>query len=77
MTPICRPVRRESYGTVFDRGKRRPVIVSIESPNLLGFRLKGTRRIYHLTTEACFSMALKAALRAEAAEKKARRRARR
>ncbi len=77
MIVIRRPVRRESFGTVFDRGRNRPVIVSIEPPNLLGFRLKGTRRIYYLTTEACFSMALKAALRLEAAEKKARRKTRR
>jgi len=70
-------VLRESFGTVFDRGKRRPVIVSIEPPNLLGFRLKGTRRIYYLSTEACFTTALKAALKAQAAEKKARRKKRR
>ena len=77
MILVRRPVRRESLGTVFERGKRRPVVVSIEPPNLLGFRLKGTRRTYYLTAEAGYLMAIKAVLRAQAAEKKAQRKTRR
>ena len=54
MTLIRRTVKRETFGTVFDRGKRRAVIVTIEQPSLLGFRLKGTRKTYYLTAEAMY-----------------------
>lgn len=69
MTLCKKPVRRESFGTVFERGKHRPVIVSIEPPNVLSFRLKGTRRSYCLTTEVAYVVALRAHLQSIAKEK--------
>lgn len=76
MTLVGRIVKRETFGTVFDR-KRRAVIVSIEPPNLVGFRLKGTRRTYHLPSEKLFSIALKAHIEVEKAAKRKARRSRR
>lgn len=63
MTKVKKPVYRETVeGGIFSRGKTRPVIVSIEPPNVVGFRLKGTRRTYYLTADAMFIQAVKAQL---------------
>lgn len=69
MTKLKRTVRRETHGTVYSQGKHREVIVSIEPPNVLGFRLKGTRRTYYLTSDGCYLVAVKAALLAEKRER--------
>ena len=53
-------VERETSATVFERSRRREVIVSIEPPDLVGFRLKGTRRTYYLPADALYCAALKA-----------------
>ena len=58
MTKLNRPVRRETQATSWERSKIRPIIVSIEPPNLLGFRLKGTRRTYYLPIALCQQYAL-------------------
>lgn len=76
MTKLNKPISRETYDTLFEAGKNRPVIVSVEPPNLIGFRLKGTRRTYYLTAEKLYWLALQTELRAKAAEKrKAKKRA--
>jgi hypothetical protein len=64
MTKISRPTIRETYGTVFSAGKLRPVIVSIRPPNVIGFRLKGTRRTYYLTSDGLYVQAVRAELSA-------------
>ena len=69
MTVVKKPVKRETFGGIFDRGKCRPVIVSIEPPNLVGLRLKGMKRTYYLTAESIFMQALKASLVSEKKEK--------
>lgn len=73
MTKVTRPVRRETIavdgGGILSLGKVRPVIVSIEPPNVMGFRLKGQRKTFHLTAEYCFLQAVKAQLAAEQREK--------
>ncbi|MHA2279686.1 MAG: hypothetical protein ACXAC5_02165 [Promethearchaeota archaeon] len=69
MTKVKKPVRRETHGGVFSQGKLRPVIVSVEPPNVIGFRLKGTRRTYYLTAEGCYLKAVQAAIAAEKREK--------
>jgi len=69
MTKVKKAVYRETAGGIFSQGKKRPVIVSLEPPNVIGFRLKGTRRTYTLTAEGCFMQALKAHLAAEKKEK--------
>lgn len=70
MTIIGNVVRRQTHGTVWDCGKRRPVIVSLEPPNLIGFRLKGTRRTYYLTADGCYVKAVQLAVAAAKREKK-------
>lgn len=78
MTTCTRPVRRETHGTIFECGKHRPVIVSIEPPNVIGLRLKGTRRTYFLTSEVAYMVALRAHLAALKKEKaRAKKKARR
>lgn len=69
MTVVKKPVKRETHGGIFEKGKRRPVIVSIEPPNLLGLRLKGTQRTYYITAEGAYMAALRAALIAQKKEK--------
>lgn len=80
MTKVRKAVRRETFGCLYESGKSRPVIVSIEPPNLVGLRLKGTRRTYWLTAESIYMQALKADLRYKQLEKarasKVKRRAR-
>jgi len=69
MTIVKKKVKRETIGTVFEKGKHRPVIVSIEPPNIISFRLKGMKTSYSLTTQALYMMALKAHLSSEQREK--------
>jgi hypothetical protein len=64
-----RIVRRESYDTHYERGKDRPIIVSIEAPNLLGFRLKGTRQTFYLTVEGCYMRAVQIRVAADKVQK--------
>lgn len=68
-TMIRQRVFRETHGTVFSQGKARAVVVSIEPPNLVGFRLKGTRRTYYLTTDGLFLQALRVHVEAEKRER--------
>lgn len=79
-TKCTRPIYRETFGGILERGKIRPVIVSVEPPNVIGFRLKGMRTTYYLTAEGCFMQAVKAKVagdkREKAKAKKARKKAR-
>lgn len=60
------PVERETAATIFERSRQRPVIVTIHPERgLVSFRLKGTRRTYQLTADACYCAALKAELNAQ------------
>ncbi len=69
MTKVKKPVSRESGGTVYERGKNRPVIVILEPPDVIGFRLKGMSKVYRLTTEGCYMAALKADIALKKKEK--------
>ena len=68
-TKCLSPVYRETVGGIFSTGKTRPVIVSIEPPNVIGFRLKGMHKTFYLTAEICFLQAVKAQLMADKREK--------
>lgn len=68
MTVLKRPVWRETAATVYERGKYRPVLVCLSAPDLVGCRLKGTRRVYWLPADCVFGLALKADLAARARE---------
>lgn len=76
-TKCHKPVYRETIGGIFSTGKTRPVIVSIEPPNVIGFRLKGMRKTFYLTAEGCFLQAVKAQLLADKREKAKGKKARR
>lgn len=74
MTTLHRQLRRVSSASVFSRGRSRPVVVILEPPGiLLGLRLKGEHRTYHLPLSWCYTEAVR---RTVAAEKAAKRKAR-
>ena len=60
MTALREPIQRQTAATVFERSLERPIIVSLEPPAILGFRLKGTRRVYRLPVQTCFWLAVRA-----------------
>ena len=68
MTKLTKNVTRETFGTRFDRGNR-AVIVTLKPPNLVCFRLKGTRREYALPAETLYGTAMMCYIRAEQKEK--------
>jgi len=70
MTTIKKPVARTTYGTVREAGKARQVVVIVRPPNVLGFRAKGCRREYQITTEVAYRMAVMATVAAERRAKK-------
>lgn len=60
MTPINRPLARESAAAMHSAGKARPIIVELSPPGaLVGFRLKGTRRTYHLPIDWLYREAVR------------------
>jgi hypothetical protein len=73
MTPTTKPVVRESS----ERLDRRNVVVIVGPGNLIGFRLKGTRRTFETTIAACAHLAMKQWAVAERARKAAARKSRR
>lgn len=73
MTPTTKPVVRESS----ERLDRRNVVVIVGPGALIGFRLKGTRKVLETTIGACYHMAAKQHAAAEHARKVAARKARR
>jgi hypothetical protein len=58
MTKLIKPIKRETDATLFERSRRRQVIVVLEPPDQLGFRLKGTKRTYYLDAAVCYEIAL-------------------
>jgi len=68
MTTLRRNLSRVSSASVFSRGRYRPVVVILEPPGtLLGLRLKGERRTYHLPLAWCFCEAVRRTVAAERA----------
>lgn len=60
MTNLHKPVKRISSGLIREAGKVREVIVILRPPNVIGFRAKGCRKEYQLTTDGCYTLAVKA-----------------
>jgi hypothetical protein len=77
MTPIRKQIFRESSTHIRECGRSRAVIVGILPGDVLGFRLKGTRRQYVLPIGALFYQAARLygeeMKRQKAAARKARR----
>ena len=70
MTTLRRNLSRVSSAAVFSRGRYRPVVVVLEPPGtLLGLRLKGERKTYHLPLAWCFCEAVRRTVAAERAAK--------
>ena len=69
MTDLKKPVKRVSFGYVRELGRPREVVVILRPPNVIGFRAKGCRKEYQLTTECCYTMAVKADMLAKRREK--------
>jgi hypothetical protein len=69
---LRRRIARESEAAIWEQRQNRPVIVSLEPPDLIGFRLKGTRRTYHLTAGRCYRLAVQASIEYDRKQKKAR-----
>lgn len=71
MTALTRKVRRESSASVFSRGRSRPVVVILEPPGtLLGLRLKGERKTYHLPLSWCYCEAVRRTVAVERKQRK-------
>lgn len=70
MTKLTKPVRRETLSRVYERCQHRAVILTVEPPGLLAFRLKGCRRTYRLTIDGCYMLAVKAEVEAIRRERK-------
>jgi hypothetical protein len=69
-TRVGKKVRRETQGPgVFERSVDRAVIVSVEYPNIIGLRLKGTRRTYYLAAESAYVYAARLQVAHDKAEK--------
>jgi hypothetical protein len=70
MTNLKKPVKRVSAGFVRESGRAREVIVILRPPNVIGFRAKGGRKEYQLTTDGCYMLAVKAHLAYERKQKR-------
>ena len=69
-TRVGRTVRRETQGPgVFERSMDRAVMVTLNYPNIIGLRLKGTRRTYPLSAESAYEYALRLQVAHDKAEK--------
>jgi hypothetical protein len=73
MTMLKRKLTREASATVFELGRRRAVMMSLEPPCLIGLRLKGTRRTFYLPVGKTYLAAVKAHVATEVREKSHRR----
>jgi hypothetical protein len=73
MTMLRRKLTRETSTTIFELGRHRAVMVSLESPCLIGLQLKGTRRTFYLSVDKAYLTAVKAHVAAEAGEKSQKR----
>jgi hypothetical protein len=62
VTKLTRTLARETSATVFDQGKQRPVIVTLEPGGLVVLRLKGTRRAITFDAQSLYVRGVKAAV---------------
>ena len=75
MTPLRKTIRRKTFARIFSKGLHREIIVELSPPDLVGFRLKGERRTYHLPAEWCFRRAVAAWVESEKRRKREERKA--
>ena len=77
MTPLTKPVTRRSETVIRDGGTRRRLVVTIYPNDTVGLRPERTRREERITLDAVYACAIKARVRHEQAEKRAKKKARR
>lgn len=69
MIGVTRPLARISTAAVHSAGRTRAIVVELMPPGeVVGFRLKGTRRTYWLPISWCYREALKAEVVRQRAE---------
>ena len=60
MQVLRKTTHRETNGTIYDGGKQRHIVVSVDpQTGLVSFRLKGTRRTYGLPASYLYMHALR------------------
>lgn len=72
MTKLNKAIKRESSDSIFEQRKARPVIITLNPPNLVGLRLKGTLRTYYLPAEKLYRLAVQASIEHERKQRRAR-----
>lgn len=58
MTPLTRPVKRETFSSVRQQGKTRPIVVELAS-TFISIRLKGTRKSFTATYQQLWTLGAK------------------
>jgi hypothetical protein len=76
MTNTSKPVRRETFTSVRERGQSRPIIVELAT-TYVKLRLKGKRHSYTVTYDQLFSLGAKNAAEAARRERAENKRAKR
>lgn len=70
ITKLEKPIKRQSASQVYE-GKLRPIIITIDPSDRIGFRLKGRQRTYWLPIATCHRIAVEASIEAQKAAKRA------
>lgn len=73
MTDLTKTVARVTRKTVHEASRDRQIVVILEPPGQIGFRLKGTRKVFWLSVEGCYQAAVKAEVAATAKPKRKKR----
>ena len=74
MTKLKKIIRRSDCGSMRDGDCLRQLVISLRPPNIIALRLKGRRKEYTLTTQAVYTMAVKAQVALDRKEKAKRKR---
>lgn len=69
-TKLTKKVSRETTATFFEKSKRRNIILSLEPPCSVGFRLKGKRETLYLDADIGFSLLMQKRVEAKLAQAK-------
>ncbi len=73
MTALTKPVTRRTENEIRDRGKRRPLVITLYLGGVIGLRPAKTRQEEIIGIEAVYDLAVKMRVAQERREKKQRR----
>lgn len=68
MTNLVKHISRVTSTYIYESGKAREVVVHLE-PRRIGFRAKGCKKIYWLTADGLYRLAVQAHIRDEKRQK--------